>query len=234
MPLFSLSLCSGTEAGIRLQDISLFSQPKGGCTYTELVSVEGCVAPWQCLVVRISRKNNTVPLDLRSLFIVNFLFSFFSREVPVGKMGKMKYAGETFAEWRSWGLESKTSRIPLYNLIFFHSAVQRLKLSISVANHLIESYLLLTALFFTLFFFQHSNWSLDSSRFPLTLITSLVLDSFFTVTFPFLVQSHLCPSAPASSPPGQPCLYPPWIPPTVLCSEEPQAIPSLFTASLLQ
>lgn len=42
------------------------------------------------------------------------------------------------------------NRIPLYNLVFFHSASQRVKLRISGAKHLIESYLFLTTLFFTL------------------------------------------------------------------------------------
>lgn len=122
------------------------------------------------------------------------------------------------------------SRIPPCNFVFFHSVFGRVKLRIAGTKYLIESYLFLTTLFFTHFLFQLSNLSLDSSHFPLILITSLFLDSFFTVTFSFLVQSHLCPSAPASSPPCQPSLYPPWIPPTasnVSCSEQPQAIQSV-------
>lgn len=116
------------------------------------------------------------------------------------------------------------SRIPLYNLVFFHSALQRAKLRISGAKHLIESYLFLTTLFFTLL----TAFRLSSGLSPLSSDSyHIVFSWLFTVTSPFPIQSHLCPSTPASSPPGQLSLYPPWIPPTasnISCSEQPQAI----------
>lgn len=64
------------------------------------VIVVRCVALWQCLLVRIRRENNTVPLDLISLSMISYFFFFFLfyREVPVAKVGKMKYAGERFAD----------------------------------------------------------------------------------------------------------------------------------------
>lgn len=113
------------------------------------------------------------------------------------------------------------SRIPLYNLVFFHSAFQSVKLRIFGGKHLIESYLFLTTLFFTLL----PAFKLSSGLSPLSSDSyHLIFSPLFAVMFPFPIQSHLCPSAPASSPPGQPSLYPPWIPPTasnISCSEQP-------------